>query len=351
MNLLTSANPTKASYHSLKSAAPIRLTGYKGYSFLYSYFSNNGVNIVNQILNKNVYTAFGYSIHSDISLPEVQQLDVPEDHADIVIRYADLTEQWSKLSVPSRSFVCKENLVMFRVPNLAVFAVEDGTTISISPDNDAEEDKIRLYILGTCMGAILMQRKTLPLHGSAIVINGKAYAFVGHSGHGKSTLASAFLQQGYQLLTDDVIAVTLDHQNIPYVTPAYPQQKLWQESLDVFGMNSNQFRPLFDRETKYAIPVVSQFSSDILPLAGVFELIKTDCDQPQIRAIQKLERLPILHRHTYRRSLLQDSGLTKWHFDTTARLACNIDIYELQRPIHRNTVDQLTTMVLDAVGK
>ena len=59
------------------------------------------------------------------------------------------------------------------------------------------------------MGAILMQRKVFPLHGSAIAINGKAYAFVGDSGAGKSTLASAFLNKGYQLLSDDVIAVSL----------------------------------------------------------------------------------------------------------------------------------------------
>ena len=57
------------------------------------------------------------------------------------------------------------------------------------------------------MGAILMQRKILPLHGSAIAIDGKAYAIVGDSGAGKSTLASAFLKRGYQLLSDDVITV------------------------------------------------------------------------------------------------------------------------------------------------
>ena len=74
---------------------------------------------------------------------------------------------------------------------------------------EADEDKIRLYILGTCMGALLMQRKILPLHGSAIAIDGKAYAFVGDSGAGKSTLASAFLSKGYKLLSDDVIAVSL----------------------------------------------------------------------------------------------------------------------------------------------
>ena len=54
-----------------------------------------------------------------------------------------------------------------------------------------------------------MQRKVLPLHGSAIAINGKAYAIIGDSGAGKSTLALAFLNRGYRLLTDDVIAVSL----------------------------------------------------------------------------------------------------------------------------------------------
>lgn len=304
-----------------------------------------------QTLNQTVYKAFGHSIQSHIPMPELQEMNNSNETADIVIRYADLTEteRWKEHSNSSKSFVCAENMVMFRVPDLAVFAVENGTTISVMPEKGAEEDKIRLYILGTCMGAVLMQRKILPLHGSAIVINGKAYAFVGHSGHGKSTLASAFLQQGYQLLTDDVIAVTLDDQNIPYVTPAYPQQKLWQESLDTFGMDSNEFRPLFDRETKYAIPVGSHFSSDTLPLAGIFELMKTDCEQVSIRTVEKLERLPLLYLHTYRRSLLSGSGLTKWHFDMTARLSSSVDVHQLQRPINEHTVHQLTRMVLDTI--
>ncbi|MGG3280297.1 aldolase [Paenibacillus solani] len=304
-----------------------------------------------QTLNKNLYTAFGHSIHSEIPLPEAQHMTSQDHPADIVVRYANLTEKWSTCAIPSRSFFCTEDLVMFRVPDLAIFAVENGTTISFSPEGNAEEDKLRLYVLGTCMGVILMQRKILPLHGSAIVINEKAYGFVGHSGHGKSTLASAFLQQGYPLVTDDIIAVTLDHHHVPYVTPAYPQQKLWQESLDVFGMNSNQFRPLFDRETKYAIPVESHFASATLPLAGIFELIKTDCEQVSIRAIEKLERLPLLYRHTYRKSLLQDSGLTKWHFDMTARISSSVAIHQLLRPSNQPTVQQLTDLVLDTIGE
>lgn len=304
-----------------------------------------------QTLNKNLYTAFGHSIHSEVPLPEARHMTSQDHPIDIVVRYADLTEKWLTYAPPSSSFFCTEDLVMFKVPDLAIFAVENGTTISISPEGMADEDKLRLYVLGTCMGAILMQRRILPLHGSAIVINDKVYGFVGHSGHGKSTLASALLQQGYPLVTDDIIAVTLDHHSMPYVTPAYPQQKLWQESLDVFGMNSNQYRPLFDRETKYAVPVESHFASSTLPLAGIFELIKTNGEQVSIRAIEKLERLPLLYRHTYRKSLLHDSGLTKWHFDMTARISSSIAIHQLHRPSNQPTVQQLTDLVLKTASK
>ena len=63
-------------------------------------------------------------------------------------------------------------------------------------------------------GCNINAKKNFPLHGSAIAIDGKAYAIVGDSGAGKSTLASAFLNQGYQLLSDDVIAVSLSKKNL-----------------------------------------------------------------------------------------------------------------------------------------
>ena len=99
--------------------------------------------------------------------------------------------------------------MMYKFGNIAIFSIQDGKRISVSPLKEYDEDTSSdYYILGTCMGAILMQRKVLPLHGSAIAINGKAYAIIGDSGAGKSTLALAFLNKGFQLLSDDVIAVS-----------------------------------------------------------------------------------------------------------------------------------------------
>jgi hypothetical protein len=201
------------------------------------------------------------------------------------------------------------------------------------------------------MGAILMQRKILPLHGSAIAIDGKAYAIVGDSGAGKSTLASALLKRGFQLISDDVIPVTLNEENIPIVTPAYPQQKLWIESLNEFGMESTQYRPIINRETKYAIPVLQQFASVPLPLAGLFELVKTESDQVELNPIQSLHQLHTLYYHTYRNFFIAPSGLMEWHFNTTAKICEHIDLYQLSRPISRFTAHELTNSILKTLQK
>ncbi|MBD1378843.1 aldolase [Metabacillus arenae] len=299
-----------------------------------------------------IYHTFGFTIRSEMMFPE---LVIPDSKTkrdqigEISVEEADLSKRWSELAGTNQSFIASGNSVLFRVPNTAVFCVEDGKRILYSPFIGVDENKLRLYILGSCMGILLMQRKILPLHGSVIKMNGKAIAIIGESGAGKSTLASAFIRYGYKLLTDDVIAVSFSNENLPMVTASYPQQKLWEESLNQFGMNVSQYRPLFERETKYAVPVRSNFYSEPLPLAGVFELIKTDKDQIGIQPINKLERLRTLYTHTYRNFLIPKLGLMNWHFQTAANLSNQIEMYQLQRPLTGFTAPQLVDLVLNTI--
>lgn len=303
-------------------------------------------------LKKVVFRAFGFTISSDFTLPELPRINTTESCSpDVTVKKADLSLLWSELSIPNKHFVVEKDFVLFRVPEVAIFLIKGGTEISVSPIDGSQEDQIRLYILGTCMGAILMQRRILPLHGSAIVIEGKAYAIVGDSGAGKSTLASAFLKWGYQLLSDDVIPVTLSKANIPIVTPAYPQQKLWLESLDRFGMESKQLRPIIDRETKFAVPVTNQFAEEQMPLAGVFELNKADGNEIEIIPIQKLERFPTLFHHTYRNFLVAGLGIMEWHFNTSAKMVNHIELYKLHRPLSRFTAHELVDLLLTKLNK
>jgi hypothetical protein len=283
--------------------------------------------------NKLVYYSFGLHIHSEYPLPE---LPLPAACAadaapELTVRQDSLDQIWQEASPTSDYLAIHGSMVLIRVPDTAIFGMRGGTEMIVSPYGHADSDKIRLYILGTCMGVILMQRQILPLHGSAIAIAGKAYAIVGLSGAGKSTLASLLLGQGHQLISDDLIAVTLDHEGKPHVMPAYPQQKMWQDAINLLGMNVGELRPLYERETKFAVPVPSQFCSTPLPLAGVYELIKTESDAA-IKPINGLEKFHTLLQHTFRGFLLEPLGLMEWHFSTLARFAGSLPMQRLHRP-------------------
>lgn len=302
-------------------------------------------------IKRQIYKAFGLTVCSEFLLPELSPYEIDIGRADVVIEVKDLTKVWNELANSTRKFIVTDRMVMFRITDTAIFSVLEGKKIIVSPIEKYDEGKVRLYILGTCMGAILMQRKVLPLHGSAVAINGKAYAFIGNSGAGKSTLASALLHEGYELISDDVIPVSVSEKGIPFVTPSYPQQKLWEESIHAFGMNKVEYSPLFERETKYAVPVSSRFVNETLPLAGLFELVKGERDDIQIHSIKKLERFRTMFSHTYRNFLIDRLGLLEWHFKMCANIVNQIDMFQLQRPNDGFTANELVDVVLDSIRK
>lgn len=296
---------------------------------------------------KYAYKAFGLTILSEMPLPELQTIKIENTLPDLVVEKANLTSLWDAKKDKDDYFVIKEEYILFHMPDIAIYMIQNGNRILYSPTEMAAEDQLRLYILGTCMGAILIQRKLIPLHGSAIAIDGKVYAIVGESGAGKSTLASAFLKRGYQLLSDDVIPVTFNEDNVPVVIPAYPQQKLWLESLNQFGLDSEKYKPIIERETKFAVPVQSSFFEDPLPLAGIFELVKTEDDEIEIKPIEKLKQFYTLYNHTYRNFLIIGLGLMDWHLSTTAKILSKINLFQIGRPVTRFTANELPDLILE----
>lgn len=304
-----------------------------------------------KVKNDLIFTAFGFLVKSEIPLPELLMVKNYGDSIDIEIKIKDLTKIWLDLSYPKSKFVMNESLVMFRVTDIAIFLIEEGKRITVSPIGNYKEDVIRLYLLGSCMGAILMQRRILPLHGSAIDINGKAYAIIGNSGAGKSTLASAFLHKGYKLLTDDVIGVNFTDENVPMVIPSYPQQKLWQESLNELGVDYREYNSIYQRESKFAIPTKNQFSPTPIPLTGIFELTLNDTEEIELIQIEGLSRLYTLYKHTYRKLLIPNLNLTNWHFIRSTNIINSTLIYHLSRPRGSFTTNELVSKILNCINK
>ncbi len=316
--------------------------------------------------------------------------------ADVIIACADPSELWDELRQAGNNFVRLGNRFLFLIPETAIYCIEDGARITVAPLAGADADKVRVYLLGTCMGALLMLRRMLPLHGSAVVIDGRAYSFLGDSGVGKSTLAAALVHRGYPFLSDDVIAAIPGQRDIgdvitaklgqcgfedviaaksgnhnsddvitanpgqherlpPLVMPAYPQQKLWQASIDGLGLAAGHYRPVYRETEKFAVPVPepARFCAKPVPLGGIIELAKAAPGTAAVRPRQMtaLERLKTLQLHTYRNLLIRRLGLEQWHFQTSADIAARVPMYRLTRPIEGFTAHRLAAAIIRIATK
>ncbi len=279
------------------------------------------------------YRAFGLYVLSDIPFKELvasEESEPSNPFEKICIKQRDLSSIWDNYGEKRKFKVLTDQSVLFTVNETATFYIEGGRIIYFDPHPSSSIDKIRLFILGSCMGVLLMQRRILPLHGSAVMKDGKAYLIVGDSGAGKSTLASTLILKGWSLLSDDVIPIQLVN-GIAYVVPSYPQQKLWDESIKKLGLSVTSYHPLFDRENKYAIPVQNVFTHHSVPLAGIFVLHQVNERPKEIHPLSGLQKIEVLDTHTYRPFMIGRLGLLTWHFDLSVKIASQIPMYAIER--------------------
>ncbi|RJE86193.1 aldolase [Paenibacillus sp. 1011MAR3C5] len=305
------------------------------------------------------YTAFGLRFRSDIPPAEAQHLDDDLNTSlDVDVTYGPLEALWSELAGEDEAYVIQENFVLFLIENVAYYLVRDGNEIIVSPIGEPPIEKLRLFLDGYAASALLLQRRILPLHGSAIAIQGQAYAIVGQSGAGKSTLTRAFLERGYSFLTDDVIPVSIPGDGAaPMVMAALPEQKLWQECLPHFDLNGSSLPTIYEREVqrgdsvarrmKYAV-AVERLQREALPLGGVFELVKEPGGEERVslHPIQKAEKFQALLQHTFHRAIIPPLGLLEWHFGAVATLVRKIPAYRLKRAPTHFTAHELVDLIV-----
>jgi uncharacterized protein YndB with AHSA1/START domain len=106
----------------------------------------------------------------------------------------------------------------------AVIDMVDGHRISwFAP----ELDKVPLAVSSTVAAHLLAWRGFVPLHGSAVEIDGVAILVCGRSGAGKSTLASALVERGGALVSDDLsVMMPVGPGEQPMLLPGRPTIRL-----------------------------------------------------------------------------------------------------------------------------
>ena len=108
--------------------------------------------------------------------------------------------------------------------------MDSGTRIQCVPRLGTPHNTIRHLFLDQVMPLVLSLRGDIVLHASAVAISGKAVAFIGDTGRGKSTIACYLTKAGHNLLTDDCLVVRRYGSDF-VVHPTYPGLRVMPKSL------------------------------------------------------------------------------------------------------------------------
>jgi hypothetical protein len=285
------------------------------------------------------YCVFGLDVRSELQCPELLPASFSVPDVDITFGAVPDTLDNSVFIRPH--FELSKRSVLLRVPEVGRFLIEQGCRIRIQPETGVEQRTIRLFLLGSCLGAVLHQRGITPLHGSAISQAGCAVLICGQSGAGKSTTAAALASRGYSILTDDVSALTIQDQNV-VLSPGYPQLKLWRNSMEHFQLPSRDYQQIRPTIAKHAVPVRADFESEPRPVLAMFWLNKQAISSPRLRELKGFARLRAVQANVYRKKY---SNCRQRNFSQCAELSRRLAIFELTRPESDNTIEAVADII------
>lgn len=307
-----------------------------------------GNNKIMDVNNIYFYRVYGLNINSNIEIPEFPKRD--EDFKDeniVSILYGPISQDiLGEIKEGKRSNTTKEQ-VWFHIDQVATYFIKNGNMVIIEPCENCNESLMKVYIMGSVLGLLLLQREVTAIHGGTIIIDGKAAIFTGERGAGKSTLTTAFGKKGYYFLSDDVAVLNFDNEIA--IKPGFPYHKLCADTLESMNYYMEDYSFFqADGIIKYLVPDFKGFYKEKVPLTSIFELNIDDVDNVKVEEIVGGEKLNKIIKNIYRIEYLSSmGGMTPNYFKKCIEVAKKIKFYKITRPKNKYTVDSQIEVIED----
>jgi hypothetical protein len=302
----------------------------------------------NQTLRRTRHRCYGLVVDSEIPLPDLGPdpgSGLERGEPDVTVRIGPLgPPPDDALSLPLGLWRSPDSIGLV-VEDTARYVVSHGSEIVVDPVAGADPLTVRLFLLGTVMGALMMQRGHLVLHGNAFRVGDACAVVVGRSGAGKSTLAAELQRRGHEVLSDDVVPVDRDGNAIP----GLPRIKLWADAVDRLGLDRTRLDRVVSKLDKFQLPIESTLDRP-LPLRWVYVLERHSGNELEISPASGAQTFSLLHEHSYRNELIRGDDAVRAHLDLCARLVATAAIRRVNRPAETMTAEATADAILSDIA-
>lgn len=236
---------------------------------------------------------------------------------------------------------------LLRFPRFADFHVsEDGCDTCCIPVPGTSEEICHHLYLNQVLPLIQGRQGKLVFHASAVALGGRAIAFLGASGRGKSTLAAAFTRAGMEFLADD--AMVLESTEVGYrVLPSHPSIRLrldTQRAL-IGSYPEDLGGPLLAGKLRIEAGRYLSHCDEPRPLFAAFFLGEGDSKTIDAAPLQGAEAVTEWVRHTFILDF-DDQAWLALHFEDVATLSETVTCYRLDYPRRFEDLDKLRAAIV-----
>ncbi|MFO7829388.1 MAG: hypothetical protein R6V23_12250 [Bacteroidales bacterium] len=274
---------------------------------------------------KYQYTAFGLNFISDFEIPELIKT---ENAPDVQIKTGQTPEQINHIIKKGVRYQAGKDEFLLETDQIAKFYIKNGNEIIVEPYKKEVDKEVRLFLLGSAFGALFLQRGLLPIHGSAIKFGQSTSIFTGLSGVGKSSIAAYFVQNGYQMLADDISVI---NENL-MTEPGFPNMKIWKDVLEKLGIPSDSLSAIRADIQKYKYAVDKNFCTQPLPVKNIFIINPKNTPGYESEELFGIEKFNAIKNNTFRYRFVEGLQKQKDHFVVINKLLKQVRVYRIKRP-------------------
>jgi hypothetical protein len=280
------------------------------------------------------YRAYGLTIRSALSLPELRRADANRESTDVVVRTGDVESFRASLDDDA-------DVSTARFSSVGTFAVVDGREIVCDLDTPGLQDHwyARRVVCTEVLPVVLLQRGSLVMHASAVVVDGRAAVFLGAPGTGKSTIAAAFHCAGSPVLADDIVGIRLNDGDLS-VLPGVPQLRLDAAAVAALGIDEAEVSTRSGSESRYLslTPV-----ADAVPVGGFYVL--SEAEPVAVEPIEGNERFFQVAKRTFHDGFLADVDVTPTGFEQVGAVIDAAPVRTIRRPTRYDALPQVVEAV------